>query len=333
MPLSHTPCCPLPEVELLRRKPISPEEAAARLNDFFEQEAQTGAAELATSGAVQVSYSHVPHVLERLQNDWVGHPESRFLDCFVEVHARMEVHLNPCFLGARLKQGLRKTAGAILLKYQRVLGCIPLTMADLKPAGSGYGALVGDAPYVHFLTNFRCVGFAPQKGHWVLGRLAREQVSPHGMNISILNLVNIYVQRASLPRELRYVDNERAWFNDEKQLSDRHLVLVKIDRVDTSVERLGDMGIELTGILETVGHIKKKNLKKPEFGAASPAASTPGRQAAPEETPKKRRRAEGLLAASSLAEPASAPNGDAKSMDIAREEPRQKKRKSTAPES
>jgi DNA-directed RNA polymerase subunit E'/Rpb7 len=274
MPLGHTACRPLPELELLKRKPISAQKAADKLRLFLGEQKQVAPAELATAGPAQVTYNQLSDVLLRLENDWVGHPEERHLDCFVEVDAHVEVHMMPMFMGKRLKEGLRKAAGDILLKYQRALGCIPLTTAELAPAGSRHAAIVGDGPFVHFLASFKCVGFAPQKDHWLLGRVSENQPWYKGMNISVLSLVNIMVQQDSLPRELHYSREQRVWLNsdkDDKVLGEKHLVLLKIVRVDTEVSRQGDMGMQLTGHVESTGHIREK--RRTPKAAASPGPS------------------------------------------------------------
>lgn len=298
MPLAHTPCCRLPELQPLKRDKISSQRAAQKLREFHQQEALhkvEDAAAVVTSGHAQLSYSQLEGIIERLENDWVGHPEEHLLDCFIEVEARTEIHMHPCYLGSRLKEGLRKAAGEILLKYQRALGCIPLTMADLKPEGSRHGAIVQDTPYVHFLAKFRAVGFAPQKSHWLLGRVNQEQPTPAGMNMRILNLVNVWVPRDSLPTELKYDRSLRAWLKGEKQLTEKHIALLRVESVNTSVRHTGDMGIELRGLVETAGHFKGKRQKpKLEGDAASPGpstiADTPMSKLAPVETPKSKRK-------------------------------------------
>jgi len=325
MPLGHTPCRPLPELELLKRRSITAKVAAEKLRAYIDEQAQTGATELATTGAAQVSYNQLRDILARLENDWADHSEEHLLDCFVEVDAHVEVHLHPCYMGAKLKQGLRKVGGEILLKYWRTLGCIPLTLADLQPSGSRHGAIVGDTPYIHFLASFKSVGFAPQKAHWLLGRIATEQPYFKGMNVNILSLVNIMVQQDSIPRELSYSRPQRAWLNGETQLSDKHLVLLKVVRIDTEACRQGDMGIELTGLIETVGHIRaKRRAPKSALDVASPGPvvlETPRKKTSADTPPTKRKREPEVDGGAAPA------NGDAVGTEDAKKEKKEKKEK------
>merc|ERR1740117_851390 len=231
-------------------------------------------------------------------------------------------------MGCRLKHGLRKAAGDILLKYQSRLGCIPLTIADMKPAGSRHGAIVGDTPYVHFLATFRCIGFAPARNHWLLGRVSDEQPWPKGMNINVLRLVNIMVQQESLPRELHYSRPDRAWMNSaaeegKQKLGDKNLVLLRVTKIDCDVIRQGDIGIELKGLVETTGHIREKGReKKHKSWVPDPDAGpfvltselTPRKKKLVEETPPpstKRKREREEEGAASTAASSSAVNGHA----------------------
>jgi len=260
-----------------------------------------GAPTLACATFMQAVSNQAPVILERLQHDWVPHPDISLLDCFCEVDARVEVHLNPCFLGPRLAQGLRKAAGDILLKYQRALNCIPLTVADLRPAGSQYGAVVGDGPYVHFLASFKAVGFAPKKDGWILGRIATEQSTGKGMNVSVLKLLNTFVRKDSLPKELSYNPESRAWLKGSTQLSENHIVLMKVSQLEVDAARIGEMGIGMHGYIESTAHIRKQKIVResasnlaPNVGAApspakqsteTPATSSVGRGEAESTTP------------------------------------------------
>jgi len=334
MPLSHSPCCPSPEVKLLKRRVITAADAANRLREFFEAEAQTEAPELVTTGPAQVTYSQLRGILQRLENDWVDHSEVKLLNCFVEVDAHVEMHMHPCYLGSRLKQGLRKAAGDILLKYHRALGCIPLTMAEFRPAGSRHGALVGDTPYVHFVAVFKALGFSPRGKQWLLGRVSPTQPWAKGMNVNILDLININVGIDALPRELRYDRPSKAWLKDDDPLSEKYLVMLQVTKIDTAALRVGDMGIQVTGCVTTTGHIRKVRQNKVEVGAvpdpdsvaATPPVDTtpriwpvnhgaaPSRQA---DTPRTKRKREEK-------EEEETPNGSAVNGD---EEPRKKKKK------
>lgn len=322
MPLSHSPCCPSPEVKLLKRVQLTAGDAANRLREFFEAEAKTEAPELVTTGPAQVTYSQLRGILQRLENDWVDHSEVNILKCFVEVDAHVEIHMHPCYLGNRLKQGLRKAAGDILLKYHRVLGCIPLTMAEFRPAGSRHGALVGDTPYVHFVAKFKALGFAPRGKQWLLGRVSQTQPWSKGMNVNILDLININVGVDALPRELRYDRPTKAWLMNDAPLSERHLVMLQVTKIDTAAHRQGDMGIQVTGCVTTTGHIRSVHRNKVPLGGspgADSVAETPPSRQAPAETPPTKRKRKEEEGTPNGSEVNGSPNGD--------EEPRKKKKK------
>jgi len=144
----------------------------------------------------------LPQVLQRLEEDWVAlagkHKASQ---CFVEVHAQLEVHLHPFFMGDRLAWGLRKAAGELLLKFNQALGCMPLTIADLTPAGSRHGAIVAESPYVHFLASFHTVGFAPKKGQHLVGRITDIQHQGR-LNLQVLGSIHSYAMKQSLPEAI-----------------------------------------------------------------------------------------------------------------------------------
>merc|ERR1719343_481565 len=109
----------------------------------------------------------------------------------------MEAHMNPCFMGDRLVEGMRGSVGTLLFRYSSDLQCIPVGFKRLEPCGT-HAAVVAESPYIHFLINFTTIGFVPQVGKSLLGRIQETQTAI-GMNVQILNAFNFFVRKADLP--------------------------------------------------------------------------------------------------------------------------------------
>lgn len=211
MPLAHKPHRPKPEVELLRRRNISFEEAERGLIQALSpaQSSDGGEGILDVPGSYLVSYRNIPEILQSLQKEWVTlSPAKRPRSSFVEVVGRLETHLHPCFL-SRLGYGLRGAAGFLLHRYIDRLDCIPLGFMELKPASS-YAAVVAESPYVHFLVQFKAIGFAPRKGDWLLGTIGKQQVKA-GLNVTVLGLWNVHVRQHNLPKHFEWCND--TWIN------------------------------------------------------------------------------------------------------------------------
>jgi hypothetical protein len=293
MPVASTAYAPLPDVQLIKRRPISVAECAQKMREFVNSEIAfraehdpAGVNTLASERFNQVCVTEAPRILQCIESDWVGHQDIDLLDCFVRIEARIEVHLNPCFLGEKLQNGLRKAVGDILLRYSRVLGCMPLTVTELQPLGppgNRFGAVVGCGPFVHFLASFNSVGFQPRLNSWILGRFASAQV-PTGVNIKVLELLNVFVRRAgpNFPSNLRYDAENAAWCRGADPLNERYLVILKL--TSKKRENVGEIGIQLEGHIESTDHIKKKKAPKDRASTSSTMMSSP-----PTEVKKKRK--------------------------------------------
>eukprot|EP00930_Biecheleria_cincta_P057963 TRINITY_DN43828_c0_g1_i1.p1 TRINITY_DN43828_c0_g1~~TRINITY_DN43828_c0_g1_i1.p1 ORF type:complete len:393 (+),score=62.12 TRINITY_DN43828_c0_g1_i1:217-1395(+) len=213
MPFAQKPFKPKPEVELLRRRRLTFEDATALVQTSLKQDGKQSDggvrddASMEVPGVALVSFQHIPTILQTMEQDWLTWPKDQrqCRSCFVEVTGRVETHLHPCFL-SRLDHGLRVAAGFMLHRWVERLGCIPLCFVELKPAGT-HAAVVAESPYAHFLMHFRAVGFAPQKGDWLVGRMNQTQISA-GMNVTVLGLVNCFIRKANLPEEIEYIEGE-----------------------------------------------------------------------------------------------------------------------------
>jgi len=213
MPLAQKPHRPKPEVELVSSRRVSIEAVLDLLQRALRPKKPDGtlAKEEAKDfvevpGSDIIKFRTVPEIVRVLQDDWVTWPKEQRLprSCFVEVTGRLETHLHPVFL-SQLGLGLRGAAGFLLHRWVDALGCVPLGFLELKPA-STYAAVVAESPYIHFLVDFRAVGFAPRKGDWLVGRPAAVQAKA-GLNVTILGLLNSRVTQRRLPPELQ--DNPR----------------------------------------------------------------------------------------------------------------------------
>lgn len=213
MPFAQKPFKPKPEVELLRRRRLTFEDATALVRTSLKHNGKQNDGyarddtDMEIPGVALVSFQHIPTILQTMEQDWLSWPKDQRQrrSCFVEVTGRVETHLHPCFL-SRLDHGLRVAAGFMLHRWVERLGCIPLCFVELKPAGT-HAAVVAESPYAHFLMHFRAVGFAPQKGDWLVGRMNQTQISA-GMNVSVLGLVNCFIRQKDLPGEVEYTEGE-----------------------------------------------------------------------------------------------------------------------------
>lgn len=227
MPLGNTPWRPRPEVELCEKFDISTKEAAKQLRSFVETSSRVTATEAATAAYAEIKIQQLPKVLERLEQDWL--PEGTDAKCFIEVHARLEVHLHPYFMGPNLPRGLRRVAGELLLAYNPVLHCIPLTISDVTPAGSRHGAIVAESPYVHFMVNFRSVGFAPKEGQELVARVGEIQNSS-SFNLQVLGMTHAFAVAGMLPKGLSY--KKETWCEEKHgPLTEQDVIRFKVHQV------------------------------------------------------------------------------------------------------
>jgi len=206
MPLAHSAYRPSPEVELLSTKDISVDEAVLGLEASLCEPARSGSKNaMHVPGSALINFRQIPNILASLKKDWVASPAAaQASQCFVEVHGRMEVHMHPCFMGERLIEGMRAVAGALLLRFNTVLGCAPLGFKRLEPTGT-HGGIVGESPYVHFFIDFVAVGLRPRFQQRLLGRVqeAGSQTSK-GINIQILGAFNFFVNKSFVPEDAAF---------------------------------------------------------------------------------------------------------------------------------
>lgn len=221
MPLAHTPHRPRPEVEFLDVAPISTEAAIRGLQSSLSRIAGVDEAEYEAPGSTLVNFKQLPGILETLRTDWVRwEGAARPAACFVEVHGRLEMHMHPCFLGPKLALGMRGAAGSLLLRFSERLRCVPIGFTFLEPVGT-YGAVVGESPYVHFLLEFRAVGFVPKQGDCLVGKASQHQTAV-GLNILVLNTFNCFVTRKRLPSAFWFNREESRWEDGDSQTPVSH---------------------------------------------------------------------------------------------------------------
>lgn len=240
MPLANTPFRPLPRLELLASRKITFAEATSRLGEFLRTEVEN--LEVAESDSAFISAKQLPDVHAKLKDDWSQARGMQPSACFVEVHARLEVHLPPGFLGPKLAMGLRKAVAPLLLRHDIKLGCVPLNYEALKTVGN-CGAIVGESPYVHFLVEFRSVGFAPKPGDWIVCRTASVQ-QKWGVSVLILNHFAGLVPQLRTPASLSF--NQKTWVDDR----DRPLVHDSVARFCVKKVHFEDMHARIEGELE-----------------------------------------------------------------------------------
>merc|ERR1712146_60229 len=94
---------------------------------------------------------------------------------------------------------------------------------------------------------------------------------------NILGLTNLNVGNRDLPAEISYHSQEKVWkMKTDKpepvNLTEKHLVLLRVSKVDTNPARTGDFGIQLAGVIESIGHIRSKRPKPKEIEEAEKQA-------------------------------------------------------------
>lgn len=223
MPNAHRAYRPHSEVEFLDARDISLEEAIKGLEQSIALSAQADEAPTSRStklkpaqtGSAMISYERVPHVLKSLKEEWTAASASdRSNDCFREVRGRLTMHMHPYFLGERLMQGMREAAGHLLMRQNRVLQLVPLGFKELKPANQ-HAAVVGESAYIHFLIEFRCIGFRPRVGMNIIGRLGDVQTAV-GINCTVFNNFNFFVPKDDLPQGAWFDGDESVWMSGQK---------------------------------------------------------------------------------------------------------------------
>eukprot|EP00929_Paragymnodinium_shiwhaense_P007396 TRINITY_DN111299_c0_g1_i1.p1 TRINITY_DN111299_c0_g1~~TRINITY_DN111299_c0_g1_i1.p1 ORF type:complete len:324 (+),score=104.48 TRINITY_DN111299_c0_g1_i1:124-1095(+) len=217
---------PKPEVELLSSKTIKIKEVVKKLETFVESaKTQTVGDQATTLGAASIKVKQLPLILAQLQAEWLNRSEeeAKKLNCFVQVQARLEVHLHPRYIGEKLAEGLRHAAFELLLHHSEVLGCIPLCFLDLKPTGS-HGALVSDSPWVHFLVDLNAVGLVLKPGQHLLAKLQDfEGKSKNANKSQYLNLLlldyfscRVHAHHTTMPAGLTH-DPKLGWLDSKSK--------------------------------------------------------------------------------------------------------------------
>ena len=119
MSQTFQPFDPFPHVRLLKKKKkISTHKAVERIDKFLQEESQD--AEVHVSGR-SIRNELVKKVADDLkEKSWVCNGSS---DCFIEIQAELEVHLNPCYLGDRLQSGLRRARCHFCFGFVGSVGC------------------------------------------------------------------------------------------------------------------------------------------------------------------------------------------------------------------
>jgi len=219
MPLAHTAYRPTPVVELLKSQQISAESAAASLESFKLTD-DDGVMQV--PGPSAVSYKHIPDIIRSLKTDWAAVPERKRPACLFEVRGRIEAHMHPTYLGAKLPQGMRAITGELLHRYNPVLRCAPIGFKRIEPAGSHAG-IVAESPYVHFLIEFTAIGFMPPAGVPLLGRLHTDTIGvSSGVNVKLLDFFTLFVPKGRLPAGVRFVEGS-GWVTGEGSKQRRFL--------------------------------------------------------------------------------------------------------------
>lgn len=234
MPLAHAAWKPRPRVELLATRSVSIEDATQKIGTFVEKELAEFQANVSDNSLIKIK--QLPEAHDKLRSDCGQHldgHDGRPADCFVEVFARLEVHLSPYFLGAKFKHGLRRAVMELLLEHNQTLRCVPMTFSKLKPIGK-QAVLVHESPYVHFLVQFYSIGFAPKPEQWLIGRTGSIQ-TPKGISVTIMSLFNGFVAAEGVPRGFRYNAEQKTWVDKEgRPLRKDSLVWFAVEGVHNS---------------------------------------------------------------------------------------------------
>jgi hypothetical protein len=272
------------EVELLSSSPLSDQEAARKLGRFLEHE-QFDTATQAVSATIKLG--QLPGVLKVLQQDW----QSGSAQCFVDVKARLLVHLHPCFLGDKLHSGLRRAACELLLRFSQTLGCMPLTYEDLQPLGP-HGAIVGEHPWVHFLAEFRCVGLAPQVGQALPARVGPLQ-SKHGISFLILHTIHGFVPKKRLPRGVTFDASRGVWLSGGTPLTEDGVTPFQVCSVNSGSHDLSLIGELVQTSVEPVATLedaKQQEAPAQKTKRRKESSQVPVKAEETEDTAKKRRK-------------------------------------------
>lgn len=214
MPLAHAPFKARPRVELLASRSISIADATQHIGRFIDKELVAFQANVSDNSIIKIK--QLPEVHERLRSDCGPHLDGHDgspADCFVEVFARLEVHMSPYFLGTKFKHGLRRAVMELLLEHNPTLRCVPMTFSKLKTVGKR-AALVHESPYTHFLVQFYSIGFAPKPEQWLIGRTGSIQ-TPRGISVTIMSLFSGFVSSEGVPRGYRYDADQKAWIDGD----------------------------------------------------------------------------------------------------------------------
>jgi len=261
----------LPEVELLRRRKINIKEATDKVAKFLADDGARLLSQAENLGTKHVSIKHIPGILEQMQQHWVGRGAGDIpTDCFVEVTGRLEVHLHPRFIGEHLALGLSKHASELLLHYSQVLGCIPLAYSDLRPTGT-HAAVVGECPWVHFLVDFKAVGFKPVLGQRLLCTplsVVKGAESVKGLILQLFGYFRCWVAKDKVPETLRFDSISRGWVDKKgRRVSEEPSAFWFVVE---HTEITGEHSINMTGAMQWPAAKQLRPPRTPQIAPAMP---------------------------------------------------------------
>lgn len=204
------PCC-----TLVKKTTLSVDEVLRHLDPFLARENADPKSQV---DGRSIRNQTVAQIADSLRTDWMPHAGNECLQkSFVQVEAKVEVHLNPCFLGERLEQGLRCVVSKMLLRYSEALGCVLLSYHELRPHTT-HGFINAEYPYVHFILFFKGIALALKNECWLLARLKQSLKKADGL----MTVLGVFHSSGNLPS---------GWKLDRGTLKDKNGESVSEDRL------------------------------------------------------------------------------------------------------
>ncbi|KAF9134257.1 hypothetical protein BGW39_007567 [Mortierella sp. 14UC] len=166
---------------------------------------------------------------------------------FVEVQAKLYIHLPPCFASKPI-EGIQEQLNGFLMRYMPQVDGVVLAHSDLKLLQTS-GRIMYDSPYSHFWIAVKLLVWRPVKGTTLSGTINLQ--SPDHIGLLLYGTFNASIPSEFIPKD-KYVFNPSKSYsrpgahNDD---SDSHLMATSLTTGEW-VHKSTDESIGHEGVIE-----------------------------------------------------------------------------------
>ncbi|KAF9912907.1 hypothetical protein EC991_007519 [Linnemannia zychae] len=133
---------------------------------------------------------------------------------FMEVQAKLYIHLPPCFTSKPI-EGIQEQLNGFLMRYMPQVDGVVLAHSDLKLLQTS-GRIMYDSPYSHFWISVKLLVWRPVKGSTLSGTINLQ--SPDHIGLLLYGTFNASIPSEFIPKD-KYVFNPNKSANNDESNS------------------------------------------------------------------------------------------------------------------